>query len=120
MSRVNPDEIEFKYKDGKVEYREAAYITDEKDFQQVRSEVEGGIAMLWENAFQNDSIQMLESKVVEEDDKVWAVSVFNQDSVEAMAALMSELAGAVLDQNQELFARKMLPMMERIDANSLK
>lgn len=115
MNRVTPDEIEFKFKDDRVEYREAAYITKDKDRDQVRNEVTGGIAMLWENAFQNPNIAMVESEIVEEEDKIWAVSVFEQDCIEAMASLMSELGGNVVSADQELFARKMLPLLERVE-----
>jgi len=98
-----------------VEYREALYITEEKTREQVRKEVTGGLAMLWENAFQNPSITIVESRVEEEENKIWAISIFEQDCIEAMAALISELGGNVVAEDQELFARKMLPLLQRVD-----
>lgn len=101
-----------------MEYREAGYITEEKTREQVKNEVTGGLAMLWENAFQNPSITMVESRVEEEDSKIWAVSVFEQSSVEAMASLISELGGNVVAEDPELFARKMLPLLQRAQGDT--
>ena len=115
MNRVSPDEIEFHYEDGKVVYAEAAHIKDGKTREQVKKEVQGGIALLWENVRKSPDMDVVQSELIEEEDKVWAKTTFIQDVDSAIASIIKELSANLVQKDPELFAVAVVPIMDRID-----
>jgi 3-phosphoglycerate kinase len=113
LNRINPDEIKFEYSGGEVHYAEATDIENHDSKQEARTCVEGGLAVLWENVRNHPRMELVETSIEEDDDKIWAVCHFKQDSVEAMASLMGELAGTLIEHDPELFAAKITPLVRR-------
>lgn len=119
MNRIAPDEIDFHYEDGKVVYAEAAHIKDGKTREQVKSEVQGGIALLWENVRKSPDMDILQSEVIEEEDKIWAKTTFVQDVDSATASIIKELSANLVQNDPELFVASIMPIMDRIDTEEV-
>ena len=119
MNRVQPDEIQFNYSDGKVQYAEAAYITENKTREQVKSEVQGGIAMLWENVRKSPDMDILQTEIVEDEDKIWAKSTFVQDVDSAFASIVKELSANLAQSDPELLVASIMPVIDRINVEEV-
>lgn len=112
MSRINPDEIYFDHGDGKTVYREEVYEESMPPGVDLGAATRRGVMELRRRA----GDELVDANYHVEDGRAVIESEWEQDGTEALANLLSELVGHVIEEDPQLFVRKILPFLHRVQS----
>lgn len=112
LGRINPDEIYFEHGSGKTEYREVVYEESMPPGVDLAAATRRGVMELRRRA----DDELVDATYTIEGGRAVLESEWEQDSTEALANLLGELAGHVIEEEPQLFVQKILPFLHRVQS----